>query len=62
VSIIKEKTDGYYCSNCMMRVGVQPICPFCGNTFSNYEDIILANYHLTENQKYDIIYSESEGK
>ena len=47
VSTLKKKSnDHYYCSNCMM---MQPSplkenCPFCGNYFSNYENIIIAEH------------------
>lgn len=39
----KNATNYYYCSNCMI---IQPFplktnCPFCGNYFSNYEEIII---------------------
>ena len=46
-----------------MRLELVENCPFCGEVFNNYEDIILENYkNLTYSQNSGIIYTESEGK
>ena len=46
-----------------MRLELVENCPFCGEFFNNYEDIILENYkNLTYSQNSGIIYTESEGK
>lgn len=42
ISTIKQKGSTYYCSNCLMRqFELKPNCPFCGNMFSNYENMIV---------------------
>ena len=45
VAQLKGPTFGpYYCSNCMMKQpndNLKSTCFFCGNYFSNYEDIII---------------------
>ena len=42
ISRLIQKKDQYFCSNCMMR---QPHiiqnCFWCGNIFSNYEDMLI---------------------
>ena len=44
ISILKKTNDGVFrCSNCLMRQP-RPLssnCVYCGNMFSNYEDIII---------------------
>ena len=48
VSKLVQKNDIYFCSNCMMRQPrVQANCFWCGNMFSNYEDMLIkdANDH-----------------
>lgn len=40
VANLKLKSDGYYCSNCMMRQsGIPTHCYFCGDEFSNWEEV-----------------------
>ena len=40
VSTLKSKSDGYYCSNCMVRQHeLTPYCCFCGYEFSNWEEV-----------------------
>lgn len=40
VANLKLKSDGYYCSNCMVRQSdILPYCCFCGYEFSNWEEI-----------------------
>lgn len=40
--IKKDTNDIYYCSNCRMRQPrVLENCFWCGNMFSNYEDVII---------------------
>ena len=35
----------YYCSECRMRQKeLRPYCEFCGETFSNYEDVLVEMY------------------
>ena len=42
ISKLIEKNDTYFCSNCMMRQPrVQTNCFWCGNMFSNYEDMLI---------------------
>ena len=42
VSKLEVKNDMYYCSNCMMRQPrVQENCFWCGNMFSNYEEMLI---------------------
>lgn len=42
ISKIQENNGIYYCSNCRVRQGnLKPNCVFCGNWFSNYEDILI---------------------
>ena len=37
-----KKQDQYYCSNCMMRQPrVQANCFWCGDMFSNYENMLI---------------------
>lgn len=41
-SKLVEKNDSYYCSNCMMRQPrIQVSCWWCGDIFSNYEEILI---------------------
>lgn len=47
------KTGQYKCSNCMMPISqIVPNCPFCGNWFSNYEEIIMKNTTMSLRDKY----------
>jgi len=42
ISKIQENNGIYYCSNCRVRqCDLKPNCVFCGNWFSNYEDILI---------------------
>ena len=42
ISRIIEKNGTYHCSNCLMRIyTLKSNCPFCGNWFSNYEDVVI---------------------
>ena len=42
VSKLIEKNNTYFCSNCLMRQPrVQENCFWCGNMFSNYEDMLI---------------------
>ena len=35
----------YYCSECRMRQQeLRPFCSYCGETFSNYEDVLVEMY------------------
>lgn len=45
ISTLKKKGEQYYCSECMMRqpAPLKDHCYFCGNWFSNYENIIIMN-------------------
>ena len=41
VSKIIEKRGKLCCSNCLMRLQtITPYCQYCGDNFSNYEEII----------------------
>lgn len=41
-STLFKKQDQYYCSNCMMRQPrVQANCFWCGDMFSNYENMLI---------------------
>ena len=41
-STLFKKQDQYFCSNCMMRQPrVQASCFWCGNMFSNYENMLI---------------------
>lgn len=53
VSEIKERGNSvYYCSNCMMRqFQLQSHCQFCGNSFSNYESMLIKEAHEKEKDK-----------
>ena len=45
VAKLFKKQYYYYCSNCMMRQeGIPQNCHFCGDMFSNYEDVILKEH------------------
>ena len=40
-----NKFTPYYCSECRMRQQeLRPYCEFCGETFSNYENILIEMY------------------
>ena len=43
ISTLRKNGDVFRCSNCMMRQPhpLKSNCPYCGNMFSNYEDIII---------------------
>ena len=42
VSKLIEKNNTYFCSNCLMRQPrIQENCFWCGNMFSNYEDMLI---------------------
>ena len=43
----------YYCSECRMRQKVlQGYCDFCGESFSNYEEVQLAEYETEKNEQH----------
>lgn len=45
-SKIIEKHNEYYCSNCMMRQQrIRASCWWCGNLFSNYEEMLIKDYN-----------------
>ena len=44
VSALRQRSNGrFYCSNCMFMQPNPPKsnCFFCGNWFSNYEDVMI---------------------
>ena len=42
VATILKKNNKHYCSNCrIIQDKLKPTCVFCGNFFSNYEDILI---------------------
>lgn len=62
VSKIMKNGDVYYCSNCRMRLfQLSYNCKFCGNLFSNYEDIIIKEEieHEKENKDESNIYGRN---
>lgn len=41
VTTLKHNGQKYYCANCrMIQHQLTPYCKFCGNEFTNYEEII----------------------
>ena len=48
MATLKKSTNPnmpYYCSECRMRQQeLRPYCEFCGETFSNYEDVLVKMY------------------
>lgn len=52
VSKILKKNNIFYCSNCRMRqFQIKTNCPFCGNMFSNYEEILIQQFNEEERNK-----------
>ena len=46
-SKLVEKNDNYYCSNCMMRQPrVRVNCWWCGDLFSNYEEVLIKEINI----------------
>ena len=43
ISSLKKTGQVYRCTNCMFRqpTPLLPNCPYCGNLFSNYEELII---------------------
>lgn len=42
ISTLKKRGDTYYCSNCLMwQFNLRENCVFCGNSFSNFESVII---------------------
>ena len=42
---LNNKFMPYYCSKCRMRQQeLHPFCDYCGETFSNYEDVLVEIY------------------
>ena len=49
--LLKDKNT-YFCSNCRMRqFDLRPNCVFCGNHFSNYEEIVIKEEKENFNNK-----------
>lgn len=48
-----HKNDNWICSNCMMRqpTPLKANCWFCGNWFSNFEEISINNWQDIEKDK-----------
>lgn len=43
----KQNDNAYYCSNCRMIIcseKIPPYCDYCGQAFSNWEDIHIQIY------------------
>ena len=61
VSKILKNNNVYYCSNCRMRVMdlQKENCIFCGNLFSNWENIAIEYIRELESQKVEDIRNES---
>ena len=55
VSKILQANDIYYCSNCRMRQpDLHPYCNFCGNEFSNYEELMIKQENDTIRPMFDL--------
>jgi len=49
VSTLVKRNTHYYCSNCMMRqLQLNPNCYFCGNSFSNWESVMIEEFKEDE--------------
>lgn len=41
----KNNYGQYYCTNCrMIQSEIDDVCEFCGETFSNYEEVLVKMY------------------
>ena len=46
------KNNDYYCSNCMMRQSqIRTQCSFCGDSFSNWENVQFEIYKEKEKEE-----------
>ena len=46
VSKLLKRSNTYICSNCRMRAwNITPHCKFCGNAFSNWEEVQIDLYN-----------------
>ena len=51
--MLREKDNKLYCSKCRMtQPRLQETCVFCGDLFSNYEDMLLKLYKEAEYESY----------
>ena len=51
--MLKEKNSKLYCSKCRMtQPRLRETCVFCGDLFSNYEDMLLKLYKEAEYESY----------
>ena len=49
VAQLKPCGDMYRCSNCFMKMlYIKARCPFCGKWFSNYEDLLIGNTKIKD--------------
>ena len=52
ISKLIKRGEQYSCSNCMMRQPtIKNCCWFCGNIFSNFEEVMLEIYDIIEEDK-----------
>lgn len=51
--MLREKDSKLYCSKCRMTQSrLQETCVFCGDLFSNYEEMLLKLYKKAEYESY----------
>ena len=61
----RRANNNYYCSNCMMMQPTPPSpnCMFCGNWFSNYENVVIETFKETteanRSEQEEIVNNES---
>ena len=52
VSNLVKNNSYYYCSHCMMRqLQINPNCYFCGNYFSNWEEVMIELFKEQEQEE-----------
>lgn len=51
--LVKNERNGcWYCSECKMRqFKVEERCEFCWNVFSNYEEVLMEDMKMVEDEK-----------
>ena len=46
IALLKERDGSFYCSNCRMRVKLQPQCEFCGAVIENFTSMLIKYYDI----------------
>lgn len=50
ITILISKYGKYICGNCrMQQAKLNPYCPFCNYSFSNYEELLFEQYNDKNN-------------